>query len=41
LRKRIKKIKRVGSTFGGGSIGPPRMEAWRENLEGYAKWRHV
>jgi hypothetical protein len=27
--------------FWRGSRGPPEMEAWRGNLEGYAKWRLV
>jgi hypothetical protein len=30
-----------GSLFGGGSRGPPGMEAWRGNLEGPQKWRVI
>jgi hypothetical protein len=32
-----KKINMVGPMFGGGNGGPPRMEAERGDLEGYAK----
>jgi hypothetical protein len=39
MREKQKKI--VGPTFGGGNGGPPRMEAERGDLEGYAKWRLV
>jgi hypothetical protein len=39
--KKKRKIKMVGSTFGGGFGGPPGMEVERGNLEGYAKWRSI
>jgi hypothetical protein len=29
------KIKMMGPTFWRGSRGPPRIEVWRGNLEGY------
>jgi hypothetical protein len=31
----------VGPHFGGGSRGPPIMEAWKGDLEGPQKWRAI
>jgi hypothetical protein len=36
-----KKINMVGTLVWRGNGGPPKMEAERGDLEGYAKWRLV
>jgi hypothetical protein len=41
VNKKGKIIKMVGSHFGGGSRGPPIMEAWKGDLEGPQKWRAI
>jgi hypothetical protein len=41
VNNKRKIIKMVGSHFGGGSRGPPIMEAWKGDLEGPQKWRAI